>query len=122
VDSVLQDWIEVAEDHDRATQLGLGDQIQGTGQGHPLLQGLVRRSLNRRSVREGIAEGNPDFNDVAHLGGRPQRGGANPRTGVASREIGNERSPPRGSQRGEHRREPGLRQSSRQPSTRIEMD
>ncbi len=71
IDPILENRIEIAEDHDRGGRLRAGDELQRTGKGHPRTEGLEGGSLDGGAVGEGIAEGNSDFDDIRHLGRRP---------------------------------------------------
>ena len=95
-----------------------GDEVQGPGEGHPLLQGLEGGSLDGGPVGKRVTERNADFDDVRDLGGGRNAAGL-PHAGVAGGEVGNQRRAARGVECGPARREPGLRQSSRQPSVQI---
>ncbi len=121
IQAVLQDRIQIAEDHHWRAQPGLRNHLEGAGQRHAVAECLEAGALDGRAVGERIAEGNPDLDDVGDFANGANGGRTDLRRGVARGEIGYECRSPGGSKRGPSRREPGLRQSSRQASIRIDQ-
>ncbi len=90
INTVLQDWIQIAEYDNRPGELRLGDELQRTGQGHTLAQRLEGGALDSGPIGERVAERDADLDDVGHFGGGAECGRACTWRRVASREVGNE--------------------------------
>ena len=91
------------------------DERERAGEGHALAERLEGGALDGGPVGERIAERDADLEDVGHLVRGAQRREAGLGRRVARGEVRDERRASLGPERGPGRREPGLRQSNRQP-------
>jgi hypothetical protein len=66
----LQDWIQVAEHDNRNGELDSLNESESSGQGHTLLERSRGRPLDSHPIRQRIAEGNTDLDEVGDLPSR----------------------------------------------------